>query len=331
VLDIGRREFITLLGGAAITWPLAAQAQKSAMPVIGFLHSASPDAHADILRAFRQGLQDAGFVEGQNVTIEYRWAENRIDRLPELAAELVHRRVAVIATPANTPAAFAAKAATTDIPIVFQIGGDPVQAGLVASLNRPGGNVTGVTSMNLELAAKQLGLLHALLPGAARFAVLVNPNNPFIAEATITDVRAAAMPIWRQIEVLTASTNCDIDTAFAILVQKQIDALLINNDPLFNSRRVQLVTLATHHRVPANYSWRECVEAGGLMSYGSNLANLIRQVGVYSGRILKGEKPADLPVLRATKFEFVINLHTARLLGLAVPQTLLATADEVIE
>jgi ABC-type uncharacterized transport system substrate-binding protein len=303
--QLNRRQFISLLGGAAAAWPLAARAQKSAMPVIGFLHSASPDALADGLRAFRQGLQDAGFVEGQNVTIEYRWAENRIDRLPELAAELVHRRVAVIATPANTPAAFAAKAATTDIPIVFQIGGDPVQAGLVASLNRPGGNVTGVTSMNLELAAKQLGLLHALLPGAARFAVLVNPNNPFIAEATITDVRAAAMPIGRQIEVLTASTNRDIDTAFAILVQKQIDALLINNDPLFNSRRVQLVTLATHHRVPANYSWRECVEAGGLMSYGSNLANLIRQVGVYSGRILKGEKPADLPVLRATKFEFV--------------------------
>jgi putative ABC transport system substrate-binding protein len=272
-----RREFITLLGSAAATWPLVARAQKSAMPVIGFLHSASPDALADGLRAFRQGLQHAGFVEGQNVAIEYRWAENRIDRLPELAAELVHRRVAVIATPANTPAAFAAKAATTEIPIVFQIGGDPVQAGLVASLNRPGGNVTGVTSMNLELAAKQFGLVHALLPGAVRFAVLVNPDNPFIAEATITDVRAAAMPIGRQIEVLTASTNRDIDTAFAILLQKQVDALLINNDPFFNSRRVQLVTLATHYRVPANYTWRECVEAGGLMSYGSNLANLIRQ------------------------------------------------------
>jgi putative ABC transport system substrate-binding protein len=237
----------------------------------------------------------------------------------------------VIATPASTPATLAAKAATAAIPIVFQIGGDPVQAGLVASFNQPGGNVTGVTSMNLELEAKRLGLLHELLPGAARLAVLVNPDNSTIAEATITDVRAAAMSIGRQIEVLTASTNHEIDTAFASLGHKRADALMVNNDPLFYSRRVHLATLAAYHRVPTIYAWRESVEVGGLVSYGSNLADLVRQVGVYSGRILKGERPADLPVLRATKFELVINLQTARTFGLVVPPTLLARADEAIE
>jgi len=326
-----RREFITLLGGAAAAWPLAARAQQTAMPVVGYLYPGAPATSTHLVAAFRKGLSETGYVEGRNVAIEYRWAYGDDARLPDLAAELVHRQVAVIATPASTAATLAAKAATTAIPIVFEIGGDPVQAGLVASLNRPGGNVTGITSMNLQLAAKQFGFLHELLPGATRFALLVNPNNPLIAEAAITDARAAAMAIGRQIEVLTASTNRDIDTAFASLVQKRADALLVTIDPLFNNRRVQLVTLATHYRVPTTYAWRESVEAGGLMSYGANLADLIRQVGVYTGRILKGEKSAVLPVLRPIKFEFVINLHTAKLLGLEVPPTLLARADEVIE
>ena len=297
------------------------------MPVVAFLKSTTPDDSAHLVRAFRQGLSEAGFAEGRNVTIEYRWAENQLDRLPELVAELVRRRVALIATPADTPATLVAKAATATIPIVFEIGGDPVRSGLVASFNQPGGNVTGSTSMNLELNTKLIGLLHELLPQAARFAVLVNPNNSTIAEATITDVRAAAISIGRQIEILTASTNHEIDTAFA----KRADALLVDTDPFFYSRRVHLATLATYHRVPTIYAWRESVEAGGLMSYGSNLADLVRQVGVYSGRILKGERPADLPVLRATKFELVINLQTAQTFGLVVPPTLLARADEVIE
>jgi putative ABC transport system substrate-binding protein len=274
-------------------------------------------------------LSEVGFAEGRNVTIEYRWAENQLDRLPELVAELVRRRVAVIATPADTPATLVAKAATATIPIVFEIGGDPVQAGLVASFNQPGGNVTGSTSMNLELTAKLLGLLHELLPRASRFAVLVNPNNSTIAEATITGVRAAATSIGRQIGILTASTSREIDMVFANL--GQVDALLVNNDPFFNSRRVQVITLVTYHRLPTIYPYRECVEAGGLMSYGANLADLVHQVGVYCGRILKGERPADLPVLRATKFELVINLQTAKTFGLVVPPTLLARADEVIE
>ena len=327
---IERREFITLLGGAATAWPLAARAQQAAMPVIGFLRSTTRDDSAYLVLAFQQGLSEVGFVEGRNVTTEYRWAEDQLDRLPGLAAELVQRRVVVIATPADTPAALVAKAATAAIPIVFQIGGDPVRAGLVASFNQPGGNVTGVTSMNLELAAKQLGLLHELLPGATRFAVLVNPNNSIISETTVTDVGAAAISIGRQIEVLTASTSGEIDTAFASL-HKRADALLVNNDPFFNSRRVHLATLATYHRVPTIYAWRECVEAGGLISYGSNLADLVRQIGVYSGRILKGERPADLPVLRATKFELVVNLQTGKILGLEWPATLLARADKVIE
>jgi putative ABC transport system substrate-binding protein len=326
-----RRDFIKVIAGSAAAWPLAARAQQPGMPVVGFLKSTTPDDSAHFVRAFRQGLSEAGFAEGRNVTIEYRWAENQLDRLPELAAELVRRGVAVIATPADTPATFVAKAATATIPIVFEIGGDPVRAGLVASFNQPGGNVTGSTSMNLELSAKLLGLLHELLPQAARFAVLVNPNNSTIAEATITDARAAAMSMGRQIEILTASTNREIDMVFASLGSKQADALLVNNDPFFNSRRVHLVTLATYHRLPTIYPYRECVEVGGLMSYGANLPDLVRQVGVYSGRILNGERPADLPVLRATKFELVINLQTAKTFGLVVPPTLLARADEVIE
>src|SRR5215831_18044291 len=326
-----RRDFIKAVVGAVTAPPLAARAQQQAMPVVAFLKSTTPEDSAHLVRAFRQGLSEAGFAEGRNVTIEYRWAEDQLDRLPELVAELVRRRVAVIATPADTPAALVAKAATVTIPIVFEIGGDPVRSGLVASFNQPGGNVTGITSMNLELPAKQLGLLHELLPRASRFAVLVNPNNSIIAEATIADARAAAMSIGRSIEVLTASTNRELDLVFASLGPKQVDALLINTDPFFNSRRVHLVTLATYHRLPTIYTYRECVEAGGLMSYGSNLADLVRQVGVYSGRILKGERPADLPVLRATKFELVVNLQTAKILGSEVPAMLLARADKVIE
>jgi putative ABC transport system substrate-binding protein len=325
-----RREFITLLGGAAAAWPLAAYAQQPAMPVIGFLFGGSPEGSANFVAAFRKGLGEAGYVEGQNVAIEYLWTHNDNDRLPELAADLVRRRVAVIVTPNFIAAALAAKAATTTIPIVFGGGFDPVQAGLVASLNQPGGNVTGISFMSVEIGGKRLGLLHELLPGAAHFAMLVNPTNPN-AELNITEARAATSVIGRQIEVLTASTNRDIDTAFASLVEKRADALLLSPEPLFTTRRVQLVTLAARHAVPAIYYIREFAEIGGLMSYGPNLANQYREVGVYTGRILKGEKPADLPILRPTRFEFVINLQTAKTLGLEVPASLLARADEVIE
>jgi putative ABC transport system substrate-binding protein len=325
-----RREFITLLGGAAAAWPRAARAQQPTMPVVGYLYAGSPEPTAHLVAAFRKGLGEVGYVEGQNVAVEFRWTHNDNNRLPELAADLVRRRVAVIATPGSIATALAAKAATATIPIVFSAGADPVQAGLVASLNRPGGNITGVLTMNNEIGAKRLGLLHELLPGAARFAVLVNPSNP-TAESTIADAQAAASTIGRQIEVLTASTNRDIDAAFAILMQKRVDALLVVPDPLFVNRRVQLQSLATRHAVPAIYSVRENVEAGGLMSYGSSLTDLFRQNGIYVGRILRGEKPTDLPVMRATRFEFVINLQTARLLGIDIPATLLAIADEVIE
>ncbi len=292
-----RREFITLLGGAA-AWPLAAHAQQPALPVIGFLHSASAAAYAAPLAAFRKGLSEAGYVEGQNVAIEYRWAEGQNDRLPALAAELVRRRVAVIVTPGSTAATLAAQAATATIPIVFIIGANPVKIGLVASLNRPGGNATGINDFGVEIGAKRLGLLHELLPGAARFGVLVNPDNPFITESFVTELQMAASAIGRQIEVVTASTNGDIDTAFAL---------------------------------PALYHRRELAEAGGLMSYGSDLSDQYRQTGLYVSRILKGEKPAEMPVQLPTKFEFVINLQTAKTIGLDIPPTLLARADEVIE
>jgi putative tryptophan/tyrosine transport system substrate-binding protein len=326
-----RREFITLLSGAAAAWPPAARAQQPALPVIGFLHIASSDASADRLRAFRQGLKEAGFAERENVAIEYRWAENQTDRLPELAAELVRRKVAVIATTGGPAVALAAKTATTTIPIVFTTAGDPVAQGLVANLNRPDANVTGVSFLVATLAAKQLGLLQELLPGAARIAVLVDPNNTLLTEAFIPNVRAAASAIRKQIDVLYASTGRDIDTVFESLAQKPVDALLVGPGAFFFNRRVQLVTLATRHAVPTIYGVREFVEAGGLMSYGTSLIDAYRQAGGYTGRILKGEKPADLPVMQSTKFEFVINLNTARAFGLTFPPGLLAIADEVIE
>jgi putative tryptophan/tyrosine transport system substrate-binding protein len=325
-----RRAFITLLGGAAVAWPLMAPAQQPAMPVIGYLEAGSPDAMAQRLAAFRKGLSETGYVDGQNVGIEFRWAQNESDRLPELAADLVQRRVAVIATPGSAQASLVAKAATTTIPIVFSTGIDPVKSGLAASLNRPGGNVTGIVSMTGELGAKQLGLLQELLPGATRFAVLANLNNP-ITESIIKDVRSAALAVGWQIDVFDVANNRDIDAAFAGLVQKPVDALLVAPDFVFANRRVQLVTAATYHRVPAVYFSREFAEAGGLMSYGASQTDVYRQVGIYTGRILKGERPADLPIVRATKFEFVVNLQTAKTLGFDVPAKLLALADEVIE
>ena len=326
---IRRRDFVILLGGAA-AWPLAARAQQPALPVIGYLATGSPEVMTHRVAAFRKGLSETSYVEGHNVAIEFRWAHNEYDRLPELAADLVRRRVAVIATPGSAQGSLAAKAATTTIPVVFSTGIDPVKSGLVTSLNRPGGNVTGIISMTGALGPKQLGLLQELLPGATRFALLANPNNA-TTEFVINDVRSATLTIGRQIDVFSAGTNRDIDTAFASLAQKRVDALLVSPDPVFSSRYVQLVTLAIYHRVPAVYFSREFVEAGGLMSYGTSQDDIYRQVGIYTGRILKGENPADLPIVRATKFEFVINLQTAKTLGLEVPANLLALADEVIE
>jgi ABC-type uncharacterized transport system substrate-binding protein len=323
-----RRQFITLLGGAA-AWPLAARAQ-AAMPVIGFLRQGSPEPNAHLIVAFRKGLGETGYIEGRNVAIEYRWAHDENDRLPKLAADLVRMRVAVIATPGSTAAAAAAKSVTDTVPIVFSGGGDPVEMGLVASLNRPGGNVTGVSSMSGELGAKRLGLIQELVPSAARFAVLVNPDNP-LTGAYVADLRAAAAAIGRQIEVLSATTSRDIDTAFRMLTEKPADALLVGPDALFVSRRVQLATLSARHGVPTVYPFRDDAEVGGLMSYGPSNTDLVRQAGIYTGRVLKGERPADLPILRATKFDLVINLTTAKALGLEVPATLLARADEVIE
>jgi putative ABC transport system substrate-binding protein len=325
-----RRQFIALLSGAATVWPLAAHGQQRAMPVIGVLDARSPGATENLLRAFRQGLKDTGYVEGENVALEYRWAENQMDRLPALAAELIRRRVTLIAA-IGPSTAFAAKAATTTIPIVFIVNEDPVKLGLVASLARPGGNLTGINIFSAEVTAKRLDLLRELMPSATRVAVLVNPANATITETTLRDVAAAARPTGLQIKVLNASTSREIETAFASLMHERPDVLLVGPDPLFYSRRVQLAVLAASHRLPSTYTQRDFAEAGGLMSYGSNIADGWRQIGVYAGRILKGAKPADLPVVQASKFELVINLPTARALGLEVPPMLLAHADEVIE
>ena len=326
-----RRDFIGLVGGVAFTWPLVARAQQSMMPVIGFLDSRSPDALTKRLRGFRLGLKDTGHFEGENVAIEYRWAENQFDRLPMLAADLVRRQVAVIATSGGTTTTLAAKTATTTIPIVFTSGQDPVGQGLVASLARPGGNLTGINFFNNELAAKQLELLRELAPAATRVAVLVDPASAMNTESTLREVESAARAMRLQIQVLNASTSREIDAAFATIVRERPDALFVNGDSFLNVRRVQLVLLAGRHGVPAIYSGREFAEAGGLMSYGSDITDAYRQQGVYVGRILKGAKPADMPVVQASKFELVINAQTARMLGITVPPSLLARADEVIE
>jgi ABC-type uncharacterized transport system substrate-binding protein len=324
-----RREFITLLGGAAAGWPLAARAQQGAMPVIGFLHSAS-DTLPDRLRGFRQGLKDTGYVEGENVATVYRWAENEIDRLPELVAELARRQVAVLVTIGNATTLAAAKATTT-IPIVFNVNEDPVRLGLVASLARPGGSLTGVNFLAGELTAKRLELLRELVPTASRLAVLVNPANATTAESTLRDLTPAARAMGLQILVLKASTSREIDAGFDSFVRERPDALFVNPDPFFVSRLVQLVHLASRHGVPATYGYRQFAEAGGLMSYGPSVADAMRQAGIYTGRILKGAKAADLPVVQSSRFELVINHQTARTLGLTVPPSLLGRADEVIE
>jgi putative ABC transport system substrate-binding protein len=328
--DLRRRQFITLLGGA-VTWPLAAGAQQPAMPVIGFLSFQSPGPAAPHLSAYRRGLNEEGYIEGQNVAIEFRWAEGGADRLPDLAADLVRRRVRVIAAPGSALAALAAKAATTTIPIVFGIAEDPVKRGLVTSLARPDGNATGISFFTAELVAKQLGLLRELLPGAVRVAVLVNPADAARAASISQNVEAAARVLGLQIAVHNASTAGEIDAVFASLARERPDALLIGADPFFNSRRVQLATLTARHAIPSASGSRDWTEAGLLVSYGTSVADMFRRVGGYTGRILKGAKPADLPVEQPTKFELVINLQTAKTLGLEVPPTLLARADEVIE
>jgi putative tryptophan/tyrosine transport system substrate-binding protein len=327
---IGRRKFLATLGSAA-AWPLGARAQQAAMPVVGFLHSASASSNELNVAAFQRGLSEAGFIDGQNTRIEYRWAGNEYDRLPELATELLRRQVVVIATAGSTAAALAAKAATSTIPIVFSTGEDPIQLGLVVSLNRPGSNATGVTLFTTEVVAKRLGLLHELVPRATRVAVLVNPTDATRMESTVRDVGAAARVSGLQIDVFNAGTIDEIDAAYATIVRERADAVFVGPEPFFFSRRVQLAILAARHAIPATYAARAYVEAGGLMSYGTDTTDVYRQLGVYVGHILKGAKPSDLPVLQPTKFELVVNLHTARTLGLEIPPTLLARADEVIE
>ena len=327
---MNRRSFITLLGGAAAGWPLAAPAQQPAMPVIGVLDARSPGTTENPLRAFREGLKDTGYIAGENVALEYRWAEDQIDRLPALAADLVQRRATVIAAIGAT-AALAAKAAIATIPIVFIVNEDPVRLGLVASLARPGGNLTGINILTAEVTAKRLDLLRELVPSATRVGVLVNPVNATNTETTLREMAAAARTSGLHVKVLNASTSREIEEAFASLLHERPDALFVGAEPYFYGRRVQLAVLAASHRIPAIYAQRDFVEAGGLMSYGTNIADAFRQIGVYAGRILKGTKPADLPVVQASKFELVINLPTARALGLEVPPMLLARADEVIE
>jgi ABC-type uncharacterized transport system substrate-binding protein len=326
-----RRQFITLLGGAAAAWPLVARAQQLAMPVIGFLGSTSAEMSAKSLEAFRKGLRETGYVEGRNVAIEFRWTGGREDRIPELAADLIRRQVAVIAAPVSTAGALAAKAATSSIPIVFGTASDPVALGLVASLNRPGGNATGVKTLNVELTAKRLGLLHELAPQATRFVALVAPNAA-LTDAIIKDVNASVPTLGVPVEILYAgNSDRDIEAAFANLSQSPGAALLVTVDAFFFTRRAFIVTLAARHALPTVYFTREFADAGGLISYGTSFDNVYELIGIYTGRILKGEKPADLPVAQATKFDLVINLVTARALGLEVPPTLLALANEVIE
>jgi putative ABC transport system substrate-binding protein len=327
---IRRRDFLTILGGAAAGWPLAARAQQTAMPVIGFISGSSREMAAERPAAFRKGLAEAGFIEGQNVTVEYHWLDGQYEQLPTLVADLVRRRVAVIATPGSTVAAFAAKAATNTIPIVFGVAEDPVKLGLVSSIARPGGNATGTNFFFTELTAKRLALLHELLPGAARVAALIHPGTS-TAESVLRDLSEAARALGLQIQVLNASTRKEIEAAFESLRHSPADALFIMNDAFYESRRVQLVILATRLGIPTVYPNRTAVEAGLLMSYGPDVIDTYRQVAFYAGRILKGDRPADLPVTQSTKFELVINLQTARALGIEVPPVLLATADEVIE
>jgi putative ABC transport system substrate-binding protein len=324
-----RREFITLLGSAA-AWPLAARAQQTTLPVIRFLHTGSLETRRGQVASFNRGLSETGYIEGQNLTIEYRWAHDQIDRLPIFVTELVRRPVTLIAAVGGTPAALAAKTATSTIPILFQIGADPVKLGLVISLNRPGGNITGVTNISGELTAKRIELLHELVPAATAIAVLVNPINP-ASEAASVDLVAAAQVLGLRTKVLRASTEKEIETAVATVSELHAGGLVVTTDPFFVSRRDQLAVLTARHAIPTIYEFREFVAAGGLIAYGTSVTDMFRLVGVYAGRILKGEKPADLPVIQPTKFELVINLKTAKALGLEVPPTLLALADEVIE
>jgi len=324
MLDARRRQFITLLGGAAAAWPLAARAQQATMPVIGFLNSASAEAFAHLTQAFRDG-------EGGNVAIEYRWAQGQFDRLPALAVDLVNRQVAAIVATGGEPSALAAKQATQSIPIIFLIGDDPVELGLVQGFNRPGGNVTGGTLFSYALAAKRLELQHELIPNAAAIALLLNPRSPTIAENETRSVKSAALSLGLTIQILNASTEPEIEAVFATIAQKGIGGLLVSGDALFTNRRKQIIALAARHAIPAIYGWREYIAAGGLATYGSSLAASYRQTGIYTGRILNGAKPADLPIIQPTKFELVINLKTAKTLGLTVPMTLQAAADEVIE
>jgi putative tryptophan/tyrosine transport system substrate-binding protein len=326
-----RREFIAIIGGAAVTWPIAARAQQPALQVVAFLDGGAADASAGWVAKFRKGLGETGFVEGQNVMVEYHWLKGELDRLPELAADLVRRRVAVIATPASSLAALAAKAATGTIPIVFGVGDDPVKFGLVDSLARPGGNATGVNFFFQEVVAKRLALLHELVPNAVRVAVFVNPANGTVAETVLRSMQEAGRILGLQIHGVNASTSREIDAAFTTFTRERPDALFVGPDGFLSSRRVQFVTLTARDRIPAAYSNRDYVAAGGLMSYGPDIADAFRQIGVYCGSILKGAKPADLPVVQSTKFEFVINLQTARVLGIEVPPMLLAIADELIE